>query len=727
MSAIHRYCSQCGAANAVESQTCFACQSPLVPSQESAQDTLLNGRYRLLTQVGAGGFGGVYRAIDTAEAPRIVAVKEISLRGLSAQEVIEATDGFHREMRLLSDLRHPHLPRIRDSFTDPEHWYLVMDFIEGKSLEEYLKRRAGAGLPLEDALAISLQLCTVLNYLHTREPAIIFRDLKPSNVMHTSEGHIYLIDFGIARHFTPGKLKDTAPFGSPGYAAPEQYGRTQTTPQADIYSLGALLHQMLTGKDPAESPFRFSPLPIADSTELAELDTLIQRMVATEPAERPATIAEVQEVLRRLADALRARRLLSYLDGAPPTPKWSGTPPAPAPRSRVTRRGVITTAISLAGVVASVAGVGAICSFLSHPRFSGTGPVYAPSPGIPQRHLIYRGHKGAITALSWSPDGTMVASGSADKTVQVWRASDGVLLYTLLYDSPVSSLAWASDVANRIASGGSNDGAIPVWDALHEHTYLTWHGDGRTLALDWQKHSPWIVSGGVDREIYVWNGLTGKIRTSYAGHRGDVRAVMWLPPTWVIAPTQTALETPNLSPTPTPANTPTPVSAPGTQRDLIASGGADGTVQLWSGLMGKHLFTYSGHTAGVNGVAVSLYQPDGPVETIASASDDQTVHLWQPKQYESQADHIYRGHTAKVNAVAVLPRVQYYGTRFASASDDHTVQVWTSNNERLFVYQDHQAPVKTLAASPVENDNRVISGDENGLVHLWTIEHTSYR
>ena len=745
MSAIHRYCSQCGAANAVESQMCFACQSPLVPSEEGAQDTLLNGRYRLLTQVGAGGFGGVYRALDTAEEPRIVAVKEISLRGLSAREAIEATDGFHREMRLLSDLRHPNLPGIRDSFTDPEHWYLVMDFIEGETLEEYLKRRAGTGLPLEEALAIGLQLCTVLDYLHTREPPIIFRDLKPSNVMRTGERRIYLIDFGIARHFTPGKLKDTAPFGSPGYAAPEQYGRTQTTPQADIYSLGALLHQMLTGKDPAESPFRFSPLPIADSTELAELDALIQRMVATEPAERPATIAEVQEVLQRLADALRARRFLSYLDSTPPAPVWPGPPPAPALRSRVTRRGVIATTLSIIGVVAGVAGLagtGVVCSYLTRPRFAGTGPVYPPSPGVPQQHLIYRGHKGAITALSWSPDGKMVASGSADKTVQVWRASDGAPLYTLTYDSPVSSLAWASDVPHRIASGGSSDGAIPVWDALHEHTYLIWHGDGRVLALDWQKNSPWIVSGGTDREMYVWNGLTGQRRTSYSGHRGDVRAVMWLPPTPIPASAQTGLEIsgPNPTPTPatqstpapgptsTPASTPSPASMPGFHTNLVASGGADGTVQVWDGETGRHLLTYSGHTAGVNGLAIALpYQPDGPVDTIASASDDQTVHLWWLNGSYAQAHDIYQGHTAKVNAVVALPWVNYYGSRFASASDDHTVQVWSQNKIRLFTYSEHRAPVKTLAASPVKNDNRVVSGDENGLVHLWTIEHTGYQ
>src|SRR5215831_13785082 len=128
MPEMSRYCPHCGAANALESQLCFSCQHPFAESEEAIQGIVLINRYQLLTQVGSGGFGGVYRAVDIAEGRRVVAVKEINLRGLSAQEIIEATDGFNREVHLLSALRHPNLPRIRDTFTDAEHWYVVMDF-----------------------------------------------------------------------------------------------------------------------------------------------------------------------------------------------------------------------------------------------------------------------------------------------------------------------------------------------------------------------------------------------------------------------------------------------------------------------------------------------------------------------------------------------------------------------------------------------------------------------
>src|SRR5579864_6167796 len=266
------YCNNCGAANQAQTTLCFACGQLLAaaiedtsrPSQvgSPASLALLAGRYRIIDMVGKGGFGAVYKAEDVKRHNALVAIKQINLRGLHPRDVIEATDTFNREVGLLSGLEHPNLPRIYEHFTDREHWYLAMDFIAGETLDEYLTRATGGHLPVEEVLDIGIQLCTVLDYLHTRQPPIIFRDVKPANVMRTHTGHLYLIDFGIARHFKPGQVKDTKALGSPGYAAPEQYGRAQTTPQADIYSLGAMLHQLLTGNDPAQTPFRFALFPL---------------------------------------------------------------------------------------------------------------------------------------------------------------------------------------------------------------------------------------------------------------------------------------------------------------------------------------------------------------------------------------------------------------------------------------------------------------------------------
>src|SRR6266567_656561 len=305
-----RYCSSCGAANPPEATLCFACglslkiTAPLsLETTSSNTQYLLQQRYRILAQVGKGGFSAVYKAVDTRFDYHPVAIKAITLSGLKPQEVIEATEAFNREMMVLSGLKHPNLPRIYNHFWDTECWYLAMDFIEGSTLEKHLEKMLEARLPVGEALEIGLMLCSVLEYLHNRQPAIIFRDLKPANVMLRPDGRIALIDFGIARHFKPGQARDTMPFGSPGYAAPEQYGKAQTTPRTDIYGLGVMLHQLLTGDDPSQSPFRFAPLQLQDQPALAGLEPLIMQMVEMDAAKRPESVVAVKQELQRIAHA----------------------------------------------------------------------------------------------------------------------------------------------------------------------------------------------------------------------------------------------------------------------------------------------------------------------------------------------------------------------------------------------------------------------------------------
>ena len=264
---------------------------------------LLHQRYHILSQVGKGGFSAVYKAVDTLYDDHTVAIKAITLSGLRPQAVIEATEAFNREMTLLSELKHPDLPRIYDHFSDSECWYLVMDFIEGITLEKHLEAVPTSRLAAGEVLEIGTMLSVVLEYLHSRQPAIIFRDLKPANIMLRPGGGIALIDFGIARHFKPGQAKDTIPFGSPGYAAPEQYGKAQTTPRSDIYGLGALLHQLFTGDDPSQTPFLFAALQVEDQPELKDLERLIMQMVQIDAAKRPESITLVKEELQRSAQS----------------------------------------------------------------------------------------------------------------------------------------------------------------------------------------------------------------------------------------------------------------------------------------------------------------------------------------------------------------------------------------------------------------------------------------
>ena len=283
-------------------------QQPFFPI-ELLLHTLFRNRYFIMSKVGAGGFGSVYKARDIQNGDRLVAIKEVTLLGLHPQAMIEAITAFQREVSVLSQLDHPNLPRLYEYIQTPGHWYLVMDFIAGETLEQYQSKAPNGHLLLSEALDIGMQLCLVLDYLHSQQPPIVFRDLKPANIMRTPTGQLYLIDFGIARYFKPGQAKDTVALGSLGYAAPEQYGKAQTTPRADIYSLGAVLHQLLTARDPSEAPFRFQPLRPKSHSEpgslttgmvdvlVNKLETLITSMLAMDVNKRPPDVARVKQEL----------------------------------------------------------------------------------------------------------------------------------------------------------------------------------------------------------------------------------------------------------------------------------------------------------------------------------------------------------------------------------------------------------------------------------------------
>ncbi|GHO44146.1 tetratricopeptide repeat protein [Ktedonospora formicarum] len=300
MSTQEQFCENCGAANAATAHFCQYCAKAL-PFRHTTgslpEQTLLSGRYQLETLIGKGGMGAVYKALDTRFNNRTIAIKEMSKAGLSDTSAQEAEDAFEREALLLADLLHPNLPRIYDHFSENERSYLVMDFIEGRSIEDDVEKAGGKPLPFDDVLDWGKQLCDVLGYLHQHQPPIIFRDLKPSNVM-INGNHIYLIDFGIARVFKPGQSHDTVALGSPGFAAPEQYGKAQSTPRSDIYSLGALLHSLLTGVDPSEQPFFFRPASALNPQVPPELEDLLERMLQMDADKRPASTQEVLDVLR---------------------------------------------------------------------------------------------------------------------------------------------------------------------------------------------------------------------------------------------------------------------------------------------------------------------------------------------------------------------------------------------------------------------------------------------
>jgi len=264
--------------------------------------SMLHQRYLIVGHAGRGGMSAVYQAVDTRFGNRHSAIKEMSQGHLNADELDAATARFQQEAALLGSLHHPNLPLIYDAFSENGRSYLVMEFIDGKTLLQMIKDSGGHALPVAQVLNYAIQLCDVLAYLHSQNPPIIFRDLKPTNVMVRENGHVVLIDFGIARFFKEGQAQDTIFLGSPGYAPPEQHGTSQTNPRSDLYSLGATLHCCLTGRDPflAQDRFIFPPMHQLNPLVPIELDQLIQRLLSMDERQRPASALEVQQALLRI-------------------------------------------------------------------------------------------------------------------------------------------------------------------------------------------------------------------------------------------------------------------------------------------------------------------------------------------------------------------------------------------------------------------------------------------
>jgi WD40 repeat protein/tRNA A-37 threonylcarbamoyl transferase component Bud32 len=674
------YCTTCGAANQVQDAFCFACGRPLQASASSLQypvagsvsstltglltsNHLLKNRYRIIDLLGQGGMGAVYKAEDTRFHNQLVAVKEMSQSHLSQQQLTEAVGAFQREVHMLANLDHQSLPKMHDSFHNAGRWYLVMDFITGETLEDYMSKKGGK-LPPQEVLGIGIQLCTVLDYLHTRQPPIIFRDLKPGNVMRTCDGHLYLIDFGIARHFKPGQTSDTMPLGSPGYAAPEQYARVQaqTTPRTDMYGLGATLHQLLSGDDPSQTPFKFAPLGTRVQAIPTGLETLIMRMVEMDADKRPARIAAVKQELQAIASPVAPKQTSSLQPITPPK-RVAESRQVLAPSQRqggkpsARKRGPSRRAVLLGGLgtLAIVAAGGAGWWLYS------THPLYA-----------YRGHASGVTAVAWSPNGKRIASASFDKTIQVWDATTGGNVYTYRgHADGVIAVAWSPD-GKRIASAGF-DKTIQVWDATTGGNVYTYRMHASAVyAVAWSPDGKRIASASDDKTVQVWDVTTGGNAYTYNGHASSVYAVAWSP-----------------------------------DGKRIASAGFDKTIQVWDATTGGNIYTYRMHASAVYAVA---WSPNG--KHIASASGDETVRVWNATNGGNI--YTYHGHAGRVIAVAWSPD----GKRIASGSSDKTVQVWdATTGGNVYTYRDHASTVYAVAWSP--DGKRIASSGDEDSVQVW--------
>lgn len=255
--------------------------------------SLVDGKYKILNKVGQGGMSVVYLAMNE-KANKQWAVKEVRKDGVRDFEVVK--QGLVAETDILKKLNHPNLPSIIDVIDTDESFIIIMDYIQGNSLNKALEEYGAQ--PQENVITWAKQLCDVLNYLHTRTPSIIYRDMKPANVMLKPDGNVTLIDFGTAREYKEKNLADTTCLGTVGYAAPEQFGGMgQTDARTDIYCLGATLYHLVTGMNPCEPPYEIKPIREINPSLSAGLEKIILKCTQRDPNDRYQSAAELMFAL----------------------------------------------------------------------------------------------------------------------------------------------------------------------------------------------------------------------------------------------------------------------------------------------------------------------------------------------------------------------------------------------------------------------------------------------
>ncbi|MBO0791977.1 MAG: protein kinase [Ktedonobacteraceae bacterium] len=544
-----QFCSQCGAhllANVAASTVVSSSSTPptMVPPTLSAMtrvtgalqpQTLLSARYRVLRLVGKGGFGAVYEAGDEHfQGQHTVAVKEMSDSHLRPAEKQSALSDFRREAHLLVALRHPNLPLVSDFFEEGNKAYLVMEFIEGKTLE---KVQEDANAPLDEPRVMdwALQLCDVLEYLHGQNPPIIFRDMKPSNVMLDQRGQIKLIDFGIARAFNAAAAKDTSALGSRGYAPLEQYGRGQSDARSDIYALGATLYDLLTHEVPPDAPARrLHPTLFQKPRQLnphlsVATEKIILKALEEEPGKRFQSATDFRQAIlasQSPGRPLPPRGYVAQQPSSPPPPapiagqaptsavpaatagqvQVAHPPVTPQQPSRFSRRKLL-----IGGVAATAAVAGGAFAYQK----------FAPAiigPNVPL-DFVYSTEKDTWLAAALEAFHNSDASRRNNKNIRVQPATSGSLdLTSRILSGEVKPVAWSpasSLEVNRLNSewqrqhGGqsivTNDLQPLVLSPL---VFAIWEDRARVL-LNKFSRIDWDTLSAALRAEHGWTDLGG--------------------------------------------------------------------------------------------------------------------------------------------------------------------------------------------------------------------------